>query len=123
MNPQPEPYIGNIVALMFFGMLVYFFFQAKREGKTIKIDDLFTIGYIENTPPTTVVNVKKKIVKETPKPKPNFESQQLYIDCVDALHAIGFKKNDAKKRAKQIFSSTDNPPNNVQDFLMIALRN
>lgn len=120
MNPQPEPYIGNIVALIFFGMLVYFFFQAKKEGKTINIDDLFTIGYIEDPTPTTTVNVQNKIVKKS---KPNFESQQLYIDCIDALHAIGFKKMDAKKRAKQIFSSMTNPPNSVQDFLMIALRN
>lgn len=120
MNPQPEPYIGNIVALIFFGMLVYFFFQAKREGKTIKINDLFTIGYIEDQTPITTVNVRNKIVKES---KPSFESQQLYTDCIDALHAVGFKKMEAKKRAKQIFSSMDNPPNSIQDFLMIALRN
>jgi Holliday junction resolvasome RuvABC DNA-binding subunit len=31
--------------------------------------------------------------------KNNFESQQLYLDCIDALHALGMKKSEAKKKA------------------------
>jgi len=118
MNPQPEPYIGELFALLFIGSVIYFFIKARIEGTTVEISDLFTIGYIErdNSP---IINVQQSVSKQA---SPDFESQQLYVDCIDALHSIGFKKAEAKKRAKQIFSSMKNPPTNIQDFLMIALR-
>lgn len=62
---------------------------------------------------------------KTNQPKKNksvFEMQQLHIDCVDALYALGMKKSESKKRMQQIFGSMNNPPKTVQDFLMIALR-
>ena len=118
MNPQPEPYLGNIVALAIVASFFYFYIKACAEGTKINCEDLFTIGYIEedNAP---IINVQQSVSKQA---SPDFESQQLYVDCIDALHSIGFKKAEAKKRAKQIFSSMKNPPTNIQDFLMIALR-
>ena len=121
MNPQPEPYIGHIFATIFLLMVVYYFFKQVFSNKEpIHLDDLFPIGYIEDSHNMTV-NIKNKIVKEAI--KPSFESQQLYLDCIDALHSLGIKKTEAKKRAKEIFSSSPNPPNSIQDFLMIAMRN
>jgi len=119
MNPQPEPYLGNIVALAIVASFFYFYMKACAEGKKINSSDLFTIGYIERDD-APVINLQQNVSKQD---APDFESQQLYVDCIDALHSIGFKKTEAKKRAKQIFSSMKNPPTSVQDFLMIALRN
>lgn len=121
MNPQPPPYIGSIFALIFGCVFVYYFVKAinSKETKPINLD-LFTIGYIQDSTGSTV-NITNKIIKQVEKTKPNFESQQLFMDCVDALNSIGIKKTEAKKRARDIFSS-NNPPTNIQDFLMIAMR-
>lgn len=120
MNPQPEPVIGNIFATIFTLMILYYFFKEVFSNKEpIHINDFFTIGYIEDSNNVTV-NVKNKIIKDV---KNNFESQQLYLDCIDALHALGMKKTEAKKKAKEIFASSTNPPKTVQDFLVIAMRN
>lgn len=116
MNPQPEPYVGNIFGLLFFGLVVYYTIKAYKFGPEKKLDDLFTIGYIENSP----VSYTSIVVNESP--KNNFESEQIYFDCIDALHALGMKKSEAKKRTREIFSSMTTLPNSIQDFLMIALR-
>lgn len=119
MNPQPEPYVGNIFAVLFVLYTGYLVVKTYRSNTSnIENWDLFTIGYIDdkihNTNTTVIVNeVCKRI---------NFESEQIYLDCIDALHALGMKKSAAKKKTKEIFSSMDNLPNSVQDFLMIALR-
>lgn len=123
MNPQPPEYVGHIFALFFGALCVYYFIKGLNDpNNIIKPFDRYTIGYFDE-PNYTTINIKNKTVKEVIKAsKPNFESQQLYIDCIDALCAIGMKKMEAKKRAKEIFSSMSNPPASIQDFLMIALR-
>lgn len=117
MNPQPPPYIGNIFAFIFGCLMFYYFVKAYSSKETKSLDlELFTIGYLEE-PKTSTINITNNIVKQS---KPNFETQQLFIDCVDALVALGIKKTEAKKRTKQIFSS-HKPPTSIQDFLMIAM--
>ena len=119
MNPPPDPYIYNTVAIIFASICIFYFVKALNDpSKTIDTSDLFTIGYI-NDPYRTSINIRNKVIQSQ---KPNFESQQLYIDCIDALCAIGMKKTEAKNKAKAIFSTMSNPPTTVQDFLMIALR-
>jgi hypothetical protein len=123
MNPQPPEYIGHIFAFIFIMLCIVYFIKGLNDpNNVIKPFDRYTIGYFDEANYTTI-NIKNKTVKEAAKTaKPNFESQQLYIDCIDALCAIGMKKTEAKKRAKDIFSSMNNPPTTIQDFLMIALR-
>lgn len=133
MNPQPEPYIGQLVALVFALGVLYFTFKAYHSGEHINMpSDLFTIGYFEESQNVPIVNVKTqpkikvepvvKIIQQEQKKVPP-ESNPIYTDCVDALRALGMKKSEAVRRAKDIFTSLDNPPRTVQDFLMIALRN
>ena len=120
MNPQPPIYVGQLVAVIFGVLFLFYFFKEFFNHSNQNTNqDLFTLGYIEESN-NVIVNVKNKIIKE--QAKPSFESQQLYIDCIDALHSIGIKKTEAKKLAKEIFSSSSNPPTSIQDFLMIALR-
>jgi hypothetical protein len=120
MNPQPPIYVGQLVAVIFGVLFLFYFFKEFFNHSNQNTNqDLFTLGYIEESN-NVIVNVKNKIIKE--QAKPSFESQQLYIDCIDALHSIGMKKTEAKKLAKEIFSSSSNPPTSIQDFLMIALR-
>jgi hypothetical protein len=123
MNPQPPEYIGHIFAFIFISLCVFYFIKGLNDpNNIIKPLDRYTIGYFDE-PNYTTINIKNKTVKEVAKKsKPNFESQQLYIDCIDALCAIGMKKTEAKKRAKEIFSTMNNPPASIQDFLMIALK-
>lgn len=113
MNPQPEPYVGNLVAFVLFCMVVYFFWKNYNTSNNHIDFDKFTLGYIEESTPTI------NIINQS---KPNFEDQPIYTDCIDALHALGMKKSEAKRKTKQIFSSLDNPPSSIQDFLMIALK-
>jgi Holliday junction resolvasome RuvABC DNA-binding subunit len=122
MNPQPPTHVGQIFAAIFGCMFLFYFIKEffNQNNKTNSAD-LFTLGYIEEANNITV-NVKNKTIKQIKQTKPSFESQQLYVDCIDALYSVGVKKSEAKKIAKQIFSSSDNPPKSVQDFLMIALR-
>ena len=127
MNPQPNPIIGEIGAFITMMIVAFYTYKAYHEGKSIDLNklDMFTIGYIEETSPVTHVvekhfhKTKTKRVVET---KPSFESQQFYVDCIDALVALGMKKKDAKSRAEFIFSTMNPQPSSVQEFLMIALR-
>ena len=139
MNPQPDPIVGNFVALIIIVLVAFYTYKAYLTGKSIDLNKLdnFVIGYIEAEPTTRVVekhfqtiNNPVKVVKEKTEivrvetvidTKPNFESQQLYVDCIDALHALGMKKNEAKKRAKFIFSTMNPAPVTIQEFLVIAL--
>lgn len=128
MNPQPDPMIGHIVCAILLTMIVFYTLKAMQEGKSIKIDDNFVIGYIQSDPifvnevhhnHKTVKTVKtKRVIVE----KPNFESQQLYADCIDALVALGMKKKEAKSKATFIFSTTSPQPKTIQEFLLIALK-
>lgn len=118
MNPQPPEYVGPVFAWIIIGMLAYYTIKAYNSGKIIDIKDLdlVHIGYIESDNP--VQNVYNITSIDN---KPSFESQQLYVDCIDALVALGMKKTESKKRAKHIFSTHNPPPSTVQEFLIIAL--
>lgn len=115
MNPQPPEYMGQIIAAIIGVMVLYYAIKAFYDDKQTISTDLFTLGYIEDS--------KDKIIVVQNRDKQNLETQQLFIDCIDALHALGMKKNEAKKRARHIFNSASNSPSSVQEFLMIALRN
>jgi hypothetical protein len=127
MNPQPSPIVGELCAFIMICLTAFYTYKAFMEGKSIDLNklDMFTIGYIEETSPVTHVvekhfhKTKTKRVVET---KPSFESQQFYVDCIDALVALGMKKKDAKSRAEFIFSTMNPQPSSIQDFLMIALK-
>ena len=139
MNPQPDPIVGNFVALIIIVLVAFYTYKAYLTGKSIDLNKLdnFIIGYIEAEPTTRVVekhfqtiNNPVKVVKEKTEivrvetvidTKPSFESQQLYVDCIDALYALGMKKNEAKKKAKFIFSTMKPAPATIQEFLIIAM--
>jgi hypothetical protein len=135
MNPQPDPMIGNIMAFIVIAVVTFYTYKAYLSGKSIDLNKLdnFIIGYVEESPtlekhyhntynnPTKIVKSVEKIIEKVIDTKPNFESQQLYVDCIDALYALGMKKNEAKKRAKFVFSTINPPPTTIQDFLIIAL--
>lgn len=112
MNPQPEPYVGNLVALLLFGLFIFYCIKSyNQSGEESKINDLFTLGYLEDQP-VQVINVHQN----------NGLDIQLYNDCIDSLHALGMKKSEAKKKTKFIFSNYSPAPKTVQEFLMIALK-
>jgi hypothetical protein len=81
----------------------------------------------KNDPPITPFKPPKAKKNKSNKRQNNegyktiFETDQLYLDCVDALYALGMKKLEAKKTAKNIFNSSSHRPSTIQDFLMIAL--
>jgi len=116
MNPQPEPYIGQIFAAIFAGLIIYLTIKSYLAADSSSINDLFVIGYMEDSP--RIVNNIKVTTLDT---KPSIESQQLYIDCVEALRALGMKKSEATKITKRVFSSNQ-IPQSVQEFLLIALK-
>jgi hypothetical protein len=129
MNPQPEPYVGHIFALMFAGLVVYLTIKAYLKADSSCTNDLFIIGYMEDSP-RVVNNIKVTTldkprvvnnIKVTTLDKPSIESQQLYIDCVEALRALGMKKSEATRVTKRVFSSNQ-IPQSVQEFLLIALK-
>lgn len=121
MNPQPDPIVGHIVAAFIVLMTLVYTIKAFLENKTLQFNDNFVIGYIESDP--IIVNeihehkTKKVIVNS----KPSFESQQLYLDCIDALVALGMKKREARNKAKFVFSTMNPQPQSIQEFLVIAL--
>lgn len=116
MNPQPPEYVGSIFAALFIIGTLFYALIAFLDDKEIKINDNFILGYFEDQPHNTTVNVvtTQSSIKD-------FESTQLYSDCIEALYALGMKKSEAKKRAKAVFSVA--VPSSIQEFLMIALRN
>jgi hypothetical protein len=142
MNPQPDPIIGQFFAFVFIIGIIIYTYKAYLEGKSININQLdnFVIGYIEESPvqthiiekhyktskevqPVRIIEKKTERVRteRVIETKPSFESQQLYVDCIDALIALGMKKGEAKRKAKFVFSNMDPQPSTIQDFLRIAL--
>jgi hypothetical protein len=121
MNPQPDPIVGDIIAALVILIVVIYTIKAVLENKTLQLNDNFVIGYIESDP--IIINQihehksKKVIVNK----KPSFESQQLYLDCIDALVALGMKKREARNKAKFVFSTMNPQPQSIQEFLVIAL--
>jgi hypothetical protein len=115
MNQQPPEYVGSIFATLFCVGVAYYAIKEFLSGKHIDLHnlDMVTLGYVEENP----------IIIQQVETKNNFESQQLYLDCIDALHALGMKKSEAKKKAKLIFKTHNPQPESVQAFLMLALKN
>lgn len=132
MNPQPDPIVGNITAIIFVLAIVFYAIKAISENNIIHISDKLIIGYVDADPITinevhhhhkTIKTVQTKTkTKKVVITKPDFESQQLYADCIDALVALGMKKREAQNKASIIFSTTNPQPKTIQEFLMIALK-
>jgi hypothetical protein len=121
MNPQPDPSVGVFVAFLVMIIMAFFvgqsYAETKKSGHTNTNYDLFTLGYYEQpSAPTVIVNQQPSDSGIA-----NFESQQLYLDCIDTMVSLGYKKTIAKKRAKIIFSTHKPQPSTVQEFLNIVL--
>lgn len=118
MNQQPQEYVGNLFAFIFICLFAYHAIKSYINGNAINLKelDLITLGYVQESDgnKTNTVESKSNKIK--------LESQQLYIDCVEALYSLGMKKSEAKKRTKDIFTNTDPQPANVQQFIILALR-
>jgi hypothetical protein len=112
MNPQPPEYIGTLFATAFVCLVIYHTIKAYYT-KSIEPSDLFVLGYVEEAAPQTN-NYYVESVK--------LESQQLFIDCVDALRALGMKKSEATRKARTIFTNGQHNPKTIQEFLLIALQ-
>jgi hypothetical protein len=115
MNPPPSEQFVQICAILFVSGFFYYCYKSYKDTSMHRTftPDLFTIGYIEDNPIIKNVVINKE---------PSFESQQLYVDCIDSLYALGVKKSEAKKKAKLIFSTFNPQPSTVQEFLSIALK-
>lgn len=115
MNAQPPEYIGPLLAAVFLAVMAWYAFKEYQSGNIVDLSkiDLVNIAFLDDQP---VINILTNSSN-------SFESQQLYLDCIDALHSLGMKKSEAKKKAKMIFSTLDPQPKSVQEFLVIALKN
>lgn len=105
MNTQPPESVGSLAAILFVGMIVFFTVKSYIENTTTTINDLFTIGYVESPTPNIT-----NIVCQT-----NDIDAKLYLDCVDTLVAIGYKKSAAKKLVTEYFKK--NTASSVQEFI------
>jgi hypothetical protein len=120
MNPQPDSSVGSMCAMAFVALVAYHFIKTYKAGNFTPISDMVNIGYVESAPPCSPVIINQTVQQQA-QPVNNFESQQLYIDCVDTLVSIGFKKREARNKAKRVFMSNPNI-STVQEFLTLALK-
>jgi Holliday junction resolvasome RuvABC DNA-binding subunit len=137
MNPQPDPTVGNVVAIIFVLSIIFYTIQAINQNKTIQISDNFIIGYLESDPiiiqrndppndfekfdpntPKTPVPTKSKEIDSIK----SIDKQPFYTDCIDALVALGMKKKEARQTTKTVFETTIPMPDNLQSFLLTALK-
>jgi|LakMenE18May11ns_1017448.scaffolds.fasta_scaffold9110858_2 hypothetical protein len=107
MNTQPPEYVGSIAAILFVLMVTFFTFKSYIENTTTSVNDLFTIGYIEDNQSQNITNILYQ--------QPNEIDAKLYLDCVDTLVAVGYKKSAAKKLVTEYFKK--NTASNVQEFI------
>jgi hypothetical protein len=120
MNPQPDTSVGTTFAIAFVALVAYHFIKTYRAGNFTPLSDMVNIGYVESPPPCSPVIINQTIPQQD-QPNNNLESQQLYIDCIDTLVSIGFKKREARNKVKRIFAN--NPHiSTVQEFLTLALQ-
>lgn len=116
MNPQPPEYVGSLFALVFIALLIYYTIKAYIEEDHTPIDiDNFIIGYVEESQTSPIVNVN--VVN----PK-SYETTQMFIDCVDALHALGMKKSAAKRKVREVYEQIGKPPESLQEFLIKVMK-
>lgn len=121
MNPQPDPMVGNLVATVVIFAIGFYAYKAYKYGPVIDLNklDMITVGYVESDPRIIKKNikvVKKNTIEES------IKDTQLYNDCVDALHSLGLKKSEAKKKTILIFNTAKPTPASVQEFLIIAFK-
>lgn len=112
MTTQPPEYVGTIAALMFAGMVVFFTIKSYIENTTITTNDLFTIGYIEESQNQNITNIVCQA--NTP------IDTKLHLDCIDTLVAVGYKKSIAKKMVIEYFKY--NTASTVQEFISKVLK-
>lgn len=105
MNEQ-IPFVYAQLSALTFVLLCIYLFVTRKSVNMCKPDLLITVGYVEQKSPATV------------KAEINFEDS-FFEDCKDALVAIGFKKQQAKDKAREIFSK--GRPESIQTFLSRAL--
>ena len=108
MHTDFTEWLGFLGGLSF---IAIFFYYALYPVSRKQPDDIFTIGYVEESPPIVVNTVVK-----VPESK---EDTKLKRDCVDVLIKLGFRKRDAKQKAKEVFANFS--PQNIQEFLKEAL--
>ena len=127
MNPQPPEYVGSLCALGFFIVVLYYYFVSYHDGNSKMPSDNFIIGYLDESTNTPIVH-STPVIHNTPvvnvkivKPK-SYEGTQMFTDCVDALCALGMRKGAAKNKVKEVYEQLGGPPENLQQFLMIAMR-
>jgi hypothetical protein len=110
---HPFEFLGNVGAFVIFVIVCSYAVLSYLNGNSINISniDKVTLGYFDD--PTPVI-----ITANTN----NFESQQLYLDCIEALKSLGMKRSEAKKITKDIFQNHNPSPTSIESFLMIALR-
>lgn len=119
MNEQPAAYIGNLFAILFVAMILFYTVQGYNNPKSqCNITDNFTIGYIYDIPvqEKQIIAPKLKKVKQVQKTPLN----PIYNDCIEALVALGMKKTQAKQKAKEVFEN--NQINDIQHFITLALQ-
>ena len=124
MNPQPDPYQGTIVLVIFLSIFFYYYFKAYKNppvnqtsDKNDDTWDYFAHGdvYYYDDGLQMIPAIDKPVAKQKPKQKPKIDSHPLYNDCKDALVALGYNKTQYKKVTNSIFLSS--PPESVQGFL------
>tara|TARA_Y100000004_G_C8952298_1_gene429155 strand:- start:464 stop:880 length:417 start_codon:yes stop_codon:yes gene_type:complete len=101
-------WLGFIGGLSF---ILCFFYYALYPSAPKHSNDMFTIGYVEESPPIVVNTVVK-----VPESK---EDSKLKKDCMDVLIKLGFRKRDARQKTKEVFAKCS--PQSIQEFLKEAL--
>ena len=101
----------------------------KPSIKRSKNYDFFTLGYVQSDPINIVTTPNICITtpapaQHTPSAPPAHDpnAHKLYLDCIDTLVSLGFKKSLAKKRVNIIFSTCHPVPKTIQEFLNIAFK-
>ena len=108
--------VGKVVASCFGLLCLYFFLDGLKNPTKYKpskppMNDLFILGeFVDYEIP----------VAHSPQITPYCPTQHpLFMDCVDSLVAIGYKKTEAKKLTMTHLSEGIT---SVQDFLSVAMR-
>ena len=128
MNPQPDPIVGQIVAMCF---IVYIFIAVvsgfrwpEKYTKKKKSDwDLFKLGEIyeeedQHYSPPTVTHTA------SPKPKPKKRKpakpvpHPLFKEGVLALVGLGHKKTESKKAVEDVLSKFN--PTTIEDLIKLV---
>jgi hypothetical protein len=131
MNEQPGQLISFLALMVFLAITLYHAIVAsKKPIRNKKSNDwMIPIGYVyEHKEPTAIRVLEVAKVAKVPKVAkvintPVIEKVQkstIFDDCLLALIATGYKKNDAKKITEQIFKS--NNPKTVEDFIRVAFK-